>query len=44
VAGLVKKAFADRLQGDRPSPLKAALVATATGVAVAVVTYRVLRS
>jgi hypothetical protein len=44
VAGLVKDAFAQRLQGDRPSPLKAALVAAATGVAVAVLTYRLMRS
>jgi hypothetical protein len=44
VAGLVKNAFAKRLQGDRPSPLKAALVATATGAAAAVLTYRFMRS
>lgn len=44
MAGLVKSTFAKRLQGDRPSPLKAALVATATGAAAAVLTYRVMRS
>jgi hypothetical protein len=44
VAGMVKDAFAQRLQGDRPSPLKAALVAVATGAAVAALTYRVMRS
>jgi hypothetical protein len=44
VAGLVKNTFLQRLQGDRPSPLKAVLVATATGAAAAVLTYRLMRS
>jgi hypothetical protein len=44
MAGLVKDTFAKRLQGDRASPVKAALTAALTGVAVAVLTYRVVRS
>jgi hypothetical protein len=44
VAGLVKTAFAKRLQGDRRSPVKAALVATVTGAAAAALTYRLMRS
>jgi hypothetical protein len=44
MGGLVKSAFAKRIQGDRPSPPMAVLVAAATGVAAAVLTYRVMRS
>ena len=44
MAGFVKSAVMERLGGDRPSPLKAALVATAVGAAGAVLTYRGLRS
>ena len=42
--GLIKKAFARRLSGDRPSPVGAAVAAAVTGVVVAVVTYKTLRS
>jgi hypothetical protein len=40
----VKRALAKRAAGDRPSPPYAALVAMAVGAAVAVLTYRVIRS
>jgi hypothetical protein len=36
-------AVADRLQGRRPSRVKALLAATAVGVSAAVLTYRLLR-
>jgi hypothetical protein len=42
--GMVKDAFAKRFQGDRPSPVKASLVATVAGAAAGVLTYRILRS
>ena len=42
--GLIKKAFAKRLSGDRPSPVGAAVAAAVTGIAVAVITYKTLRS
>jgi hypothetical protein len=44
MAGFVKGAFAKRVSGDRPSPVHAALAAVAAGAAVAVLTYRVMRS
>ncbi len=44
MAGFVKGAFEKRMAGDRPSPVYAALVALAVGAAVAVLTYRVMRS
>jgi hypothetical protein len=44
VAGFVKGAFAKRMAGERPSPVAAALAALAAGAAVAVLTYRVMRS
>ena len=44
MAGFVKSAVMERLGGDRPSPLKAALVALAVGAVAAVLTYRLLRS
>jgi hypothetical protein len=44
MAGFVKGALAKRMAGDRPSPVYAALVATAVGAAAAVLTYRVIRS
>ena len=40
----LKNAVADRLAGDRPSPVKAGLVSVVAGAAAAAVTYRVLRS
>jgi hypothetical protein len=44
VAGLVKNAFAKRMQGDRPSVLQSSLAAVAAGAAAAVLTYRLMRS
>ena len=44
MAGFVKGAVGKRMAGDRPSPVKAALVAVAVGAATAVLTYRVMRS
>jgi hypothetical protein len=41
--GIVKRAVAERLSGDRPSPVRAAGAAAAAGAVAAVVTYRVLR-
>ena len=41
---MVKNAFASRMAGDKPSPVKSALVAVVAGAVVAAVTYRVLRS
>ena len=41
---LIMKAAAQRASGDAPSPPRAALAASAAGVATAVLTYRVLRS
>ena len=40
----LKSAVADRLAGDRPSPVKAGLVSVVAGAAAAALTYRVLRS
>ena len=37
-------AIAERFEGGRPNPLRAFVVACAVGFAVAVVTYRFLRS
>jgi hypothetical protein len=42
--GLISRVAAERMGGDRPSPPRALLVASATGAAAAVLTYRVLRS
>jgi hypothetical protein len=44
MAGFVKEALAKRMAGDRPSPVRAALVAVVAGAATAVLTYRVMRS
>ena len=41
---MLKGAVASRLAGDRPSPVKAALVSAVAGAAAAAVTDRVLRS
>lgn len=41
---MVKNTFASRLAGDKPSPVKSALVAVVAGAVAAAVTYRVLRS
>jgi hypothetical protein len=44
VAGVLRGALRKRVSGDRPSPVHAALAATAAGAAAAVLTYRVIRS
>ena len=41
--GILKRAIADRMKGDRPSPFRAAGAAAAAGIGAAVLTYRVLR-
>ena len=41
--GILKRAFGDRLTGDRPSVLRAVGAATVAGVVAATVTYKVLR-
>jgi hypothetical protein len=40
----VGKAVTDKAMGDGPGPIRAAVAATITGAATAVLTYRVLRS
>ena len=40
----LKNTVASRLAGDKPSPVKAALVSVVAGFAAAAMTYRVLRS
>ena len=42
--GWLKKVVAKRIQGEKPSVLKAMLVALAVGIAAAVLTYRLMRS
>jgi hypothetical protein len=44
VSKLVKSTIASRLAGDKPSPVKSALVSAVAGAVMAAVTYRVLRS
>jgi len=44
MGGIVKRAIAKRAGGDKPSPPHAAAAAAAAGAAVAVLTYRVIRS
>jgi hypothetical protein len=41
---VLKDAVAKRMGGENPSPVHAAAAAIVAGVAVAVVTYRVMRS
>jgi hypothetical protein len=41
--GILKRAFADRLKGDRPSAFRAVGAAAVAGVVAATVTYKVLR-
>jgi hypothetical protein len=41
---ILKAAVADRLKGNRPSPVRAGLAAAVAGVAAAAVTYKALRS
>jgi hypothetical protein len=42
--GVVQNAISQRLSGERPSPLIAAMAASGAGGAVAVLVYRLLRS
>jgi hypothetical protein len=42
--GVLKRAFAKRMSGDKPSPPVAAGAAVVAGVAVAVLVYKALRS
>jgi len=44
MGGFVKKAIADRVGGNKPSPLRAGLAAVAAGATAAAITYRVLRA
>jgi hypothetical protein len=44
MSGALKSAVAKRAQGDKPSVPQAALAALVAGVAVAALTYRVMRS
>ena len=44
MSAVLKDAALKRVQGERPSPLQASLAAIVAGVAVAVLTYRALRS
>jgi hypothetical protein len=43
MTGVVKSAISKRLHGGRPSALQAVLAATLVGLAVAVITYRLMR-
>jgi hypothetical protein len=42
--GILRRAIGERLKGDRPSPVRAALAATVAGVAAGAVTYKALRA
>jgi hypothetical protein len=44
VANVLKDAVAKRMAGDKPSPLQAFAASVTAGVAVAVITYRVMRN
>jgi hypothetical protein len=41
---ILKQAVADRLKGDRPSPLRAIAAAVVAGGAAAAITYKALRA
>ena len=41
---IIKRAIGDRLKGERPSVVRAIGASVVVGVAVAVLTYRVLRA
>jgi hypothetical protein len=43
MTGMVKRVVAERMQGKRPSPVRAIVAATVAGAAAAGLTYRVLR-
>jgi hypothetical protein len=42
--GVLKRAVADRMKGDRPSPARAVLAAAVAGGTAAVITYKALRA
>jgi hypothetical protein len=42
--GILKRAVTDKLKGNQPSPVRAVVAAAVAGVAVAAVTYKVLRA
>jgi hypothetical protein len=44
MSGALKSAIAKRVQGDKPSMPQATLAALVAGVAVAALTYKVMRS
>ena len=44
MAGVLKRAVAKRLSGDRPSAVQAFVASAIVGVAVATITYRVMRN
>jgi hypothetical protein len=43
MTGFIKNTVAKRLQGDRPSVMRALLVAIMVGIAAAVVAYKLMR-
>jgi hypothetical protein len=43
MTGFVKRVAADRMTGNRPSPVRAMLAAAAVGAAATGLTYRLLR-
>jgi hypothetical protein len=43
VTGFVKNTVAKRLQGDRPSVVRALIVAILIGIAAAVIAYKLMR-
>jgi len=44
VANVLKDAVAKRMAGGKPSPLEAFTASVVAGVAIAVITYRVMRN
>jgi hypothetical protein len=42
--GILKRAITDKVKGDGPGPVRAALAAVVAGSVVAVVTYKALRA
>jgi hypothetical protein len=44
MTGFIKNTVAKRLEGDRPSVVRAVAVAIPAGVAAAVVTYKLMRT
>lgn len=44
MAGALKRAIAKRLSGEKPSAIQAFIASAIAGIAVAVITYRVMRN